>query len=562
MPRKPKSLPQGRKVSRASAQPQARAPRRSGVDTFRQEVMALHRQIFRRNQERINDSVLGYTASFRRYEREYLRGVGTYRRRASFAELDRQLAKSNVLYVGDYHTLPQAQRTFLRVLRRLPANRPVVVALEFVQGRHQRAVDAYMAGTLPENDFLRAIHHHSHWIFGGWPSFKQIFDLARERGHRVIGIDSAGQSIAGSSLQPRDAYAARRIVQAWRAQPNALVIVLTGELHVAPGHLPRHVQDEAQGLELAVQPLILYQNCERIYAALQQRGLEHDVPLVQVAPGAYCVLNTPPIVCQQSFLNWLYADEDGAQIEEPEQTFKEYARLIATFFDLQVGDALDAVELTTVADLSFFGRLRRRGDFSRHDMDLIRQQILASESYYIPRAKMAYLGNLSVNHVSEEATHFLRHVCADLQDPKLLVDAFYARCIEEALGFLGSKIINHRRKALDVDDFERLRTARTAAPEQKLLARLVLRHVRMETGIKVRNMAQVYSCDADMFNRVTHVLGYRLGNRLYYGLVQNHLQKAHIRALFFDTFEEEGTALATYLYWLTRTATVRLPDPF
>lgn len=547
---------------RDAGQPQARAPRRAGVDTFRQEVMELHREIFQRNQRRINDSVLGYTASFRRYEREYLRGVSTYKRRANFDELDRQIARANSLYVGDYHTLPQAQRTFLRLLQRLPAGRPVVVALEFVQGRHQRSIDAYMAGHLTEKDFVRAIRHHSHWIFGNWPSFQQIFATARERGHRVIGIDSAGQSLAGSSLRPRDEYAARRIVQAWRAQPEALVLVLAGELHVAPTHLPARVQEEARSVGLGARQVVLYQNCERIYAALQKRGLEHDVQLVQVEPGAYCVLNTPPIVCQQSFLNWLYADEDGVQIEEPEQTFKEYARLIASFFDLEVGDALDAVELATVADLSFFGRLRRRGDFQAHDMEVIREQILASESYYIPRAKMVYLGNLSINHVSEEATHFLRHVCADLQDPKLLVDAFYARCIEEALGFLGSKIINHRRKALDVDGFERLRASRGASLEQKLLARLVLRHVRMESGTKVRNMMEVYGCGADMFNMITHVLGYRLGNRLYYGLVQNLLQKSDIRALFFDTFEEEGTALATYLYWLARTAQVRLPEAF
>ena len=525
--------------------------------TFRQEVATLHQEIFRRNQDRINEAVYGYTPAFRRYEREYAKGVQTYERRIAQATLTKALQRAQIVYVGDYHTLSQARRSFLRMLRMLPPDRPVTLALEFVEGRHQKAIDAYMAREHDEDGFLQRIKHHSHWLFGSWPSFRDIFDLARERGYRVIGIDSAGRGGRGSALSQRDRYAARRIADAWKKRPDDLVMVLTGELHIAPRHLP----DEVDRLiaEMPRQRMIIYQNCERIYGALQERGLEHEVEAVQISREAYCLINTPPIVCQQSFLNWLHRDEDGDPIEEPEQTFKEYVRLIASFFDLPVNDAVDDVELTTVVDLTFLSRLRRRGDFSAHDMRLIREQILQSESYYIPRARMVYLGNLSVNHVSEEATHFLRHVCANANDPKLLVDAFYARCFEEALGFLGSKIINHKRKRAGLSYFRRLLRDRRAAPGERTLARLVLMHARMESGARVRGMAQVYECDADMFNAVTHVLGYRLGDKLYYGLVQGHLRKAEVRDLFFDTFATEGSALTTYLYLKVKTQKVRVP---
>ena len=101
-----------------------------------------------------------------------------------------------------------------------------------------------------------------------------------------------------------------------------------------------------------------------------------------------------------------------------------------------------------MSDLSFLSVLSKQKLFNEKDIKKIRRQIISSESYYMPLAKIAYFGNTSVYHISEEATHFLRHVCAgDLfQDPQLLVDAFYDRCIEEAIGFLGSKIINHKRK--------------------------------------------------------------------------------------------------------------------
>ena len=54
------------------AMPRARG---HSKNSFRNEVVQLHRAIFKKNQKLINQSVLGYTAAFRQYEREYERGV-------------------------------------------------------------------------------------------------------------------------------------------------------------------------------------------------------------------------------------------------------------------------------------------------------------------------------------------------------------------------------------------------------------------------------------------------------------------------------------------------------
>ena len=522
--------------------------------------MKLHREIFRRNQARINQSVLDYTPAFRQYEREYARAVASYQRRARFAELDKAIARSQILYVGDYHTLPQAQETVVDLLYRLPKQRPATLALEFVQGRHQKVLDAYMADEISETDFLEGINHQMHWVFGGWESFRRLFEVAKERGYRVVGIDSLGKGATGSSLAARDGYAARRIARSFKKHPEHLHVVFVGELHVAPQHLPAAVERELHASGIAPRKVILYQNSEEIYWQLEQRGIEHETELVRIDRDQYCSMNTPPIVCQQSFLNWLDSEEEGAALDAPEENFKHYADLIASFFELDIGDALDEVELTSVVDLSFLERLRRRGDFSAADMELIEQQIVRSESLYIPRARMVYLGNLSVNHASEEATHFLRHVCSGSEEPELLVDAFYARALEEAVGFLGSKLINHKRKCAHLPYFERTARSRSASAQEKTLARLVVKHARMEEGKRVRGMLELYDSDPDMFNALTHVLGYRLGDKLYYGLVRGQLAKSEIRELFFDSFAEEGAALSTYLYLTARTFGVRIPD--
>ena len=552
--------PAARGVTKNASKNRSNAHPKVTVSEFRTEILRLHRRIYRRNQERINQAVFGYTPAFQKYEHEYRKSTAKYLRRARLEELEKAISKADVVYVGDYHTLPQSQRSFLRLLRRLPPSRQVVIALEFVEGRHQKTIDSYIGGCCSDQDFLNKIEREPQWMTGSWPSFKPIFDLARERGWHLIGLDTTKSERGGNSLHSRDAYAARRIVQARKHHPDSLVMALAGELHVAPCHLPRAVEKELKKKEEVHKPLIVYQNCRDIYWKLEERGQEHETNLVRLDTNRFCITDTPPIVCQQSFLNWVEIDEDTSSLDAPEKNFKAYAKEIANSFDLPLDGALNDVEVHSVVDLSFLLSLQRRGDFSAGDVRQIKRQVLNSESYYIPRAKMAYLGNLSSNHAAEEATHFLRHLCSGADEPKLLVDAFYARCIEEAIGFMGSKIINHKRKCPRVPDLKRLARGRNSKDGQKEMARLALRHIRMEKGQKVRNLSEVYECDIDIFNGVTHILGYRLGERLFYALVDNMLAKSEVRELFFDHLEEEGEAILSYLYLIARTSEVALPE--
>jgi hypothetical protein len=142
----------------------------------------------------------------------------------------------------------------------------------------------------------------------------------------------------------------------------------------------------------------------------------------------------------------------------------------------------------------------------------------------------------------------------------MLVDAFYVRCFEEAIGFLGSKLINHKRKGPTIDVLERQARSRNQPKVERRFARLVLKHIRMELGERVRGMNEVYHCDAETFNAVTHLLGYRLGDRLYYALVGGQLTKEEIRNQFFERFAEEGSPLATYLYLVSSTGAVKIPE--
>jgi len=65
--------------------------------------------------------------------------------------------------------------------------------------------------------------------------------------------------------------------------------------------------------------------------------------------------------------------------------------------------------------------------------------------------------------------------------------------------------------------------------------------------------------NAELFNAVTHILGYILGDQLYYALVRGRMSREVARRLYFEPFEEEGSALMRYLELTARVGRIRTP---
>ena len=518
----------------------------------------MQRALFARQRRLIAESVHRPSPEFVAYEARVQRRVRTFLREATYAELLQSVEASDLVYVGDYHTLKQAQRSFLKLVQRTRRRgRQQILALEFVQGRHQAALDAFLAGGLAAEAFLDRIQYKRHQRFDVWPHFAPIFEEARLRKLPVVAIDAPG------GLEARDEYAARRIAKAVRAHPGAQVLTLTGQLHVAPPHLPASVSRALGQAGSGLAALSVYQNCEAIYWDLQTAGRELDVEAALIRPGEFCLINTPPVVVQQSFLDWIEGGDEPLESDHPERRFKDLASLVARFLrldDAAFREALDGVQVFTAGDLSFLSTLPERG-FSKKEIRTIERQILARESYYIPRARIAFLGNLSVNHAAEEATHFLRHVVSGAsEEERGLVDSFYARALEEAYAFCGSKIVNPRRKC--PHEPELLKLQRGPDRFQREVARMSLAHLRLERGERPRSaMRTLYrEAGADLFNAVTHTLGYMLGERLYYALARGRVLKSEVRQLFVDPLDEDGAPFLTYMDLASRLRDVRIPD--
>jgi len=453
-----------------------------GATSARRELLAIQKRLWRRLVREIEGSLDASPPNVDIYQEEYERDVRRYEAISSKAELVEACAAADVVYVGDYHSLPQSQQTLVKLLLGVAKTRPeVVLCMELVDAERQDALDRFMDDRIDEERFLRELDYERTWGFP-WAPYRDAFEVARRHGIRVLGINSDPRDHEHDHLLQRDFDAARVIVDAIEAQPEALVVVFDGDLHVARDHLPLIVDTVLRERRLPDRrSVIVHQNAEEIYWKLAREAKEEDVNVVRLGPDAYCVLNASPFEKVHSYLNWVSeretlepptthsvwtieeAEEDDDEDDDPgDDRGAEYAeqvlqivQAIARFLGIERDD-LDAFELFTVNDLDFLDYLDQGGLFSEAEREDVKRQILSNESYFIPKAKIIYLSDFSVANAAEEGTHFLHYLTSGYRwsKPRHLVTDFYFRAVTEALGFFGSRLIVPTRECWTEADCE------------------------------------------------------------------------------------------------------------
>lgn len=619
-PRKPSTTTKAKKKAAPPRPPEPPARPASALSPARRELLALQMRLWRRLQREVDQSIEEVPPNIAIYQEEYERDVQRWQAISSKAELVGAACAADVVYVGDYHTLPQAQQTLVRLLLAVTRRRPeVVLAIELVRTDAQKALDRYMAGKLPEERFLRQLDYERTWGFP-WPPYREVLEVARARGVRVVGINSNPEGHDADHLLERDFRAAEVIVRELVARPGALVIVFDGDLHVARDHLPLIVDGLLRRLgQPPRRRLVVHQNAERVHWGLARQGREHAVNVVRLAPDAYAVQNASPLEKLHSYLNWVAAREtlvppeassweldayggvpdldDDEHDPTPEYTEQVLAivQALARFLGVTDRDDLDAFELFTVNDLDFLDHLESSGRYTELELADIKRQILSNESYFIPKGDIIYLSDFSVVNAAEEGAHFLHHRCSGYRwsRPRDLVTDFYFRCVTEALGYFGSKLLVPTRPCWTERDCQRLidaqrrrrRAAARRAEASRAAAgphapaagadvpvlqhgrasvlkacRLVLHHRELEREYLASgawtSAGAALTQPAEVHLLITHMLGHMLGDRLWAGVASGEVDKRFVRDLFHERLDRRGVALATYLHLVEVTASL------
>src|SRR5580700_2373589 len=175
----------------------------------------------------------------RKYLRDFSQAFRSYHSVIDSLQLSETVGSADIVLVGDYHALPSAQRFAATLLeqRAQPGDRPVVLGVETIFSRHQHILDEWWRREIDEEEFRQRIRFDLDWSYE-WPPFYELLVTAREHADAVYGLDCEPREDL-RKIGARDKHGADKIAEIRQRHPNAVILVLFGESHLAPHHLPR-----------------------------------------------------------------------------------------------------------------------------------------------------------------------------------------------------------------------------------------------------------------------------------------------------------------------------------
>ncbi len=480
---------------------------------------------------RANDS-----SGRRKYLRDFSNAFRSYESVLDAQELTTTVAAADVILIGDYHALPSAQRFVATLLeqRAQPGDRPVVLGVETIFSRHQHILDEWWRREIDEEELRQRIRFDLDWSYE-WPPFYELLVTAREHADAVYGLDCMPREDL-RKIAARDRHAADKITEIRQRHPNAVILVLFGESHLAPQHLPRVLRGRLPGQRV----LTILQNVDPLYwqaTEVQQERVE----AVRVNDEVVCVFNSTPLEKYESFrlclARWNQEDEQPPDIGP---TIYNLIDSLLRFLDVNRYSPHNGTQPKFLVDLlpevhcgSSDARLRRllsrvTGEAER--IEAMLQKVESRGSVYLPAINAFYVREFQMTCAAEEASRFLHHACRGLplrrnshtvaMEPDVQPrDRFYARTLEHALAYFGSRVLYPARPA--VSGQEACEFSRAACE---------------------RLLRDALDGDRNKFDSIAQKLGYTLGSQLYDAYLRGTISRSVLRHLFIARIEEPGKA--------------------
>ncbi len=502
------------------------------------------------------------TKSRRKYLREYSEAFKTYRRVLHIPEFESRLKNADVVLVGDYHALPASQRFTAELIRKLvAAGKTIVLGVEAIVARDQHIVDEWQRGEIDAHELCSRIRFETDWGYD-WQPFRELLETARQLGCPIYGLDCMPRQDM-RSIRARDQHAAAKIAELRNAYPNAQLVVLFGESHLAPMHLPTLVRDARPRDHV----LTVLQNVDSLYW-LSAGEPEDLVEAVEVRDDVVCVFSATPLekyehyrLCIERWKRFRAGSLDLAP------SFYNLISSLFRFLNVNLygsgGRFLvdELPEVWSVTSEEQLDRLLARRMSTRANE--VRQKIEKQGSWFVAERNVIVAREFRMPWAAEQASRFVYQACR-VKVPVFhsAKDAFYAQVMESALAFLGSKILCPSRKLFDE---EQLRGSRQIS-EQDLPVTLTPRTYRQVADDIIAKRAagtadfdESLMIDSGRRELAVRLLGHLLGSDLYNSYVSGRLSKRFLRALFFRDLSKPGEARSAFVR-ATRAAAMGAPQ--
>ena len=358
-----------------------------------------------------------------------------------------------------------------------------------------------------------------------WAPFYELLVTAREHADAIYGLDCMPREDL-RKIGARDRHAAHKLSEIRQRHPHAALLVLFGESHLAPGHLPKVLREKLPEERVVT----VLQNVDALYWRAAGEPTER-VEAVRVSQDVVCVFNSTPLEKYENYRlhlsRWGRTEEEGPDLAP---TIYNLIDSLLRFLDIDRYSSHNGTQPKFLVDLmpevycrASDARLRRM--LSRHhaeggETESMVRHVEERGSVYLPQVNAFYVREFKMMYAAEEAARFLHHACRGLpwREGAAKIRGtthFYLQAMEYALGYFGSRVLYPaRREAEDAGG----RELQEEAPESQ------------------RKKAEASS----------RLLGYMLGNALYDAYLKGRITRAMLRRWFLVHLEEPGKAKEVY----------------
>ena len=546
----------------------------TGILRSRRSAAQLHALASVEREIRATDPTVG-----RKYLRDYRDAYRSYDSVLTASQVRSAVAEADIVLVGDYHALPNSQRHVASLIRDAEVHRrPVVLGLETIFSRDQHIVDEWFRGKIDEAEFRERIRFDLDWGYD-WAPFFELLSAAREHAVALYGLDCLPREDL-RKIGARDRHAADKVAEIRGRHPEALILVLFGESHLAPKHLPSRVHDRLPEERI----LTVLQNVDALYWRAAGEATDR-VEAVQVREDVFCVFTATPLEKYENYRLCLDRWGRADSVSDLGPTVFNLIDGLVQFLEINRYSAHNTTQPRLLVDLmpevysrnsdALLRRLLTRKGFSGDLRHALLRRVKERGSVYLPPLNVVYVRQFQMASAAEDAARFLHQACRGLPnrvngkspEPLAPEDAFYAMVLENAIGYFGSRVLYPARPAFRDADLHELyeltredlqqQTALPFADAVEVLDLLALHREfdrtrrpasisNVETQLAASPLARAFTYPGRKYEYVTEQLGYLVGNDLYDAYLEGRLRPAALRKLFLAHIEEPGAARNVY----------------
>ncbi len=499
----------------------------------------------------------------RKYLRDFSEAFHSYRRVLKNRDLEQWLSSSDIVLVGDYHALPASQHFTAELIEKLAATgKPVVVGVEAIVARDQHILDEWQRREIDSDELRSRIRFELDWGYD-WQPFRELLERARAAGAEIYGLDCTPRQDM-RSIRARDRHAGVKIAELRREHPDAITVVLFGESHLAPNHLPKILRELRPTDEVRT----VLQNVDSLYW-LSAGEPDDLVEAVEVNNDVVCVFSATPLEKYEHYRlcieRWKLFHSGKLDLAP------SFYNLISSLFQfLNVNPyatghscspefLVDCFpEVWNVSNDEQLDRLLGRRLSSRSPV--VRKILSQQGSCFVGDRNVIVAREFRMPWAAEQAARFVHQACRGFckNAAQNGADEFYNKVIEVALAFLGSKILCPSRKLYEeVDlftcyskpDHEIAELGLTRRDFHRMLDWIVI-HKDYERNCSHYHFPpkkiNVSHLDAAQCQIAITVMGHLLGSELYVAYLQGNVSKRSLKNLFFRQTEKPGASRTLY----------------